>query len=108
MTFKALSNIIKKHKEQPTQLARQQEQEIAEAQAVINTLRDNHDKAYEERRTKWEAEHLGKEFYQRTKEDDRRDCTLDEWYWEFFTRIYGKTPEQRYQQESRSRFWTRE
>lgn len=44
MTFKALSNIIKKHKEQSPQLASQSqdllwEQEIAEAQAVINTLK---------------------------------------------------------------------
>jgi hypothetical protein len=99
MTFKALSNIIKKYKERPTQLARQQEQEITEAQAIINTLRANHHKAYHEREAKWEKVHPGKRFYERSEEDNRKDCTLDEWYWDFFTRIFGKTPEQRYQQE---------
>jgi hypothetical protein len=78
MTFKALSNIIKKHKEQPTQLARQQEQDIAEAQAIINTLKANHDRAYEERKANWEREHPSKEFYQRTEEDNRKHCSLDE------------------------------
>lgn len=100
MTFKVLSNIIKKHKEQPTQLARQQEQEIAETQAVINTLKANHDRAYEERKANWEQEHPGKEFYQRTEDDDRRDCTLDEWYWNFFQRVHANnSPEGRYQLE---------
>jgi hypothetical protein len=105
MTFKALSNIIKKHKEQPTQLDvqsqdLQQEQEIAEAQVIINTLKANHDRAYEERKANWEREHPGKEFYKRTEEDDRRDCTLDEWYWEFFQRIHvSKSSEVRYQLE---------
>lgn len=100
MTFKALSNIIKKHKEQPTQLARQQEQEIAEAQAIINTLKANHDRAYEERKANWEREHPGKKFYQRTEEDDRRDCTLDEWYYDFFQRVHiSNSPEIRYQLE---------
>ena len=60
MTFKTLSNIIKKYKEQPTQLARQQEQEIAEAQAIINTLRANHCIAYYEREAKWEQDHQAK------------------------------------------------
>jgi len=91
MTFKALSNIIKKHKEQPTQLARQQEQETAEVQAVINTLRANHYKAYHEREAKWEKEHPGKRFYKRSEEDNRRDCTIDEWFWEFFQRIHVST-----------------
>ena len=99
MTFKALSNIIKKSKEQPTQLARQQEQEIAEAQAVINTLRANHHKAYRERKAKWEKKNPGKKFYQRT-EDDRRESTLDEWFWNFFQRVHAsKSPESRYQLE---------
>jgi hypothetical protein len=77
----------------------QGERHIAEAQAIINTLRANHYKAYRERESKWEKEHPGKKFYKRSEEDDRRDCTLDEWYWNFFTRVYGKTPQQRYQQE---------
>jgi hypothetical protein len=105
MTFKALSNIIKKHKEQPTQLVLQsqdlqQEQDIAEAQANINTLKANHDRAYEERKANWEREHPGKEFYQRIEEDDRRDCVLDEWYWNFFQRVHtNNSPEVRYQLE---------
>lgn len=100
MTFKALSNVIKEHKEQPTQLARQHEQEIAEAQAVIITLRANHYKAYHEREAKWENEHPGKEFYQRTEEDDRRDCTINEWFWDFFERIRASnSPAVRYRLE---------
>src|SRR5688572_6690329 len=100
MTFKALSNIIKKHKEQPTQLGLQREQEIADAQTVINTLHARHKKAYHEREAKWKAEHPSKEFYQRTDDDDRRDSTLDEWFWEFFQRIHaGNPPEIRYQLE---------
>jgi hypothetical protein len=100
MTFKALSNIIKKHKERPTQLARQQEQEIAETQAVINTLRANHHKAYQEREEKWEKEHPSKKFYERSEEDNRRDCTIDEWFWDFFERVHvSESAEVRYQLE---------
>ena len=100
MTFKALSNIIKKHKEQPTQLARQQEQEIAEAQAIINTLKANHHRAYEERKANWEQEYRGKEFYERSEEDNRKDCTIDEWFWEFFERAHASgSAEVRYQLE---------
>lgn len=100
MTFKALSNMIKKHKEQPTQLALQQEQEIAEAQAAINTLRENHHKAYHEREAKWEQDHPGKKFYERTEEDNRRDCTIDEWFWVFFERAHvSRSAEVRYQRE---------
>jgi hypothetical protein len=99
VTFKDLSNIIKKRKEQPlTSIIHQQEQqEIAEAQAAIRTLRTNHLKSFQEREAKWKAEHPGKEFYQRTEDDNRRDCTLSEWFWEFFQRIHVSTsPEIRY------------
>ncbi|MGC1134403.1 MAG: hypothetical protein WA941_16365 [Nitrososphaeraceae archaeon] len=78
MTFKALSNIVKKHKEQPTLQSQdsQWKQEIAEAQAIISTLRTNHHKAYHEREAKWEHDHPGKRFYERSEEDNRRDCTM--------------------------------
>jgi hypothetical protein len=100
MTFKVLSNIIKKHKEQPTQLARQQEKEIAEAQAVISTLRANYHKAYQEREAKWEQEHPGKRFYERSEEDNRKDCTIGEWFWDFFQRAHAsESAEVRYQRE---------
>jgi hypothetical protein len=81
-------------------LSRQQEQEIAESQTIINTHKANPDRAYEERKANWEREHPGKKFYERTEEDDRKDCTLDEWFWEFFERIHAaKSPEVRYQLE---------
>lgn len=100
MTFKALSNIIKKSKEQPTQLARQQEQEIAEAKALINTLRANHYKAYHQRKAKWEQDHPSKKFYERSEEDNRRDGTIDEWFWDFFERAHvSRSAEVRYQHE---------
>jgi hypothetical protein len=64
------------------------------------TLRANHYKAYHERKAKWEQDHLGKKFYERSEEDNRRDCTLDEWFWDFFKRIHaGEVPEVRYQLE---------
>jgi hypothetical protein len=95
MTFKALSNIIKKHKERPTQLARQQEQEIA----VINTLRANHHKAYQEREEYYQYS-PSKKFYERSEEDNRRDCTIDEWFWDFFERVHvSESAEVRYQLE---------
>ena len=99
MTFKDLSNIIRKRKEQPPTSAidQQEQQEIAEAQTAIRTLRTNHLKSFQEREAKWKAEHPGKEFYQRTEEDDRRDCTIDEWYWNFFQRVHASnSPEVRY------------
>jgi hypothetical protein len=102
MTFKDLSNIIRKRKEQPTTSAidQQEQQEIADAQAAIRTLRTNYFKSYQVREAKWKAEYPGKEFYQRTEDDDRRDSTLDEWFWEFFQRIHAsKSPEERYRIE---------
>jgi hypothetical protein len=102
MTFKELSNIIRKRKEQPPTSAidQQEQQEIAEAQTAIRTLRTNHLKSFQEREAKWKAEHPGKEFYQRTEEDDRRDCTIDEWYWNFFQRVHASnSPEVRYDLE---------
>jgi hypothetical protein len=100
MTFMALSNIIKKHKEQPTYSERQREQEIAQTQTVINTLKSNHDRAFREREAKWEKENPRKKFYQRTEEDDRRESTLDEWFWSFFERAHAsESAEIRYQLE---------
>jgi|GEM_PF-2341798 len=102
MTFKALSNIVKKHKEQPTLQSQdsQWKQEIAEAQAIISTLRTNHHKAYHEREAKWEHDHPGKRFYERSEEDNRRDCTIDEWFWDFFERAHAsESAEVRYQLE---------
>ena len=102
MTFKDLSNIIRKRKEQPQTSAidQQEQQEIAETQAAIRTLRTNHLKSYQEREAKWKAEHPGKEFYQRTEDDDRRDSTLDEWFWDFFERAHAsESAEVRYQLE---------
>jgi len=104
MTFKALSNIIKKHKEQePTPLpleGEQREREIAEARTAIETLRTNHKKAFEKRKAKWEQEHPGKEFYERAEVDDRKDCILDEWFFDFFQRVHASnSPEVRYRLE---------
>lgn len=72
MTFKALSNIIKKHKEQPIQLARQQEQEMVEAKAFMNTLYGKHIRAYQERKQKWFKEHPEKQYFEPTLEEVRR------------------------------------
>jgi hypothetical protein len=102
MTFKDLSNIIRKRKEHPLTSAIDQEkqQEIAEAQAAIGTLRTNHLKSYQERETKWKAEHPGKKFYERSEEDNRRDCTIEEWFWNFFERAHAsESAEVRYQFE---------
>jgi hypothetical protein len=103
MTFKDLSNIIRKRKDQqpPTSaIDQQKQQEIAEAQAAIRTLRTNYLRSYQEREAKWKAEHTGKEFNQRTDDDDIKDSTLNEWFWEFFQKIHvSKSPEVRYRLE---------
>ena len=84
--------------EQPTQSNLQREQELAEGQAIINTLKTNHDRAYEEREERWEQDHPGKKFYERSEGDNRRDCSLDEWFWDFFERAHGsESAEARYQ-----------
>jgi hypothetical protein len=100
MTFKDLSNIIRKRKERLlVEQQEHEEKEITEAEALINSLRANRDKAINEREDKWKKENPGKEFYSRTDEDNKRDCKLDEWFYDFFMRIHNKSPEQRYQEE---------
>ena len=52
------------------------------------------------REAKWETEHPGKKFYERSEEDNRRDCTIDEWFWDFFERAHAsESAEVRYQLE---------
>jgi hypothetical protein len=85
----------------------QRKREIAEAREAIETLRRNHDRAYHEGKRKW-CERHGKsttcDLFNPTPEEEIRDTELDEWYWNFLTRIYDnngrRTPEQRYQNQN--------
>jgi hypothetical protein len=101
MTFKDLSNIVRKRKERlPLEHQEHAKKEITEAQSLIDTLSANRDKAINEREAKWEQDHPGKKFYERSEEDNRRDCTIDEWFWDFFERAHASgSAEVRYQRE---------
>jgi hypothetical protein len=89
MTFRDLSNIIRRHKDSnnTTTIIDPVQKEVEEARALWQLLKKLHDEAHQQREQEWLERHPGKEFYQRTNEDDRRDCTFDEWIFDFIQEL---------------------
>ncbi|MPZ05862.1 MAG: hypothetical protein GEU26_05485 [Nitrososphaeraceae archaeon] len=65
--------------------------------AFLEDLRKKHDIAYNERKEKWLKEHATVKYFNPTHEEHIKDCTFNEWVWNFIQDI-SKTPEQRYQE----------
>jgi hypothetical protein len=62
------------------------------------TLHERYIRAHQERKEKWFKEHPGKQHFELTLEEVRRDMQLDEWIYYLACRLC-RTPEQRYQDE---------
>jgi hypothetical protein len=99
MTFRELSNIIRKHKERHPDITTIDpiQKETEEAKALLEKLRTNSRIAYQERKKKWFEEHPGQQYFTPSLEETRKDTKLEEWSWDFVECISSRTPEQRYQ-----------
>jgi hypothetical protein len=97
MTFKELSKIIAKKKDQfQEQPISNPEQE--QAKAFLDQRREHYLKAYKRRIDNWLATHPDKEYVEESYEESIKNCEFDEWYWYLIERLQD-SPEQRYQQE---------
>lgn len=97
MTFKHLSNIIKKLKEKPDNIiADPNLKETERARELLEQLRAEYTNAYKRRKENWFRQHPDQQFFSPALEEARRDTELQEWVWYFIERVYGMTNEQRY------------
>lgn len=102
MTFKDISNIIKKLRDHPDSIITDPNQrEIERARELLQQLRTNHLIAYRQRRDKWYAEHPNEQYFSPPLDETRKDMKLQEWVWHSISRIFNRSPEQRFQDEKR-------
>jgi len=96
MTFKEISKIFAKKKDQSQPIVSDPKQE--QINAFFAQRQELYNQARKRRNDNWFAAHPGKEYIEESYEDSIKNTEFDEWYWHLICRLQY-TPEQRYQQE---------
>jgi len=73
--------------------------ERQEVRMHLRNLQEMHNNAYKQRKDKWFEKNPEQQYFSPTLEETRKDCRLEEWLWYFVSRIFDRTPQQRFQDE---------
>lgn len=74
-------------------------QETQRAKILLEELRTNDLIAYRQRKEDWFKKHPEQQWFSPSLEETRRDTKLEEWIWYFVSRIFERTPEQKFKDE---------